>query len=93
MDNDAGVVAVVGLGYVGLQLAVAFGARQRTIGFDLSERKVASYRRGVDPTGEVSDAQLRAARWLSVGCDPAELQAADFIIVAVPTPVDSAHGE
>ena len=91
MDNDAGVVAVVGLGYVGLQLAVAFGARQRTIGFDLSERKVASYRRGVDPTGEVCDAQLRAARWLSVGCDPAELQAADFIIVAVPTPVDSAH--
>ncbi len=85
------VVAVLGLGYVGLSLAVAFGTRQRTIGFDLSERKVASYRRGVDPTGELSDEQMRAATGLSVGCDPAELMQADYIIVAVPTPVDSAH--
>ncbi|MDC8756876.1 nucleotide sugar dehydrogenase [Janthinobacterium fluminis] len=85
------VVAVVGLGYVGLSLAVAFGTRQRTIGFDLSERKVASYRRCIDPTGELSDAQMRAATKLSVGCDPGELALADFIIVAVPTPVDDAH--
>ena len=91
MDSNAGVVAVVGLGYVGLQLAVAFGTRQRTIGFDLSQRKVDSYRRHVDPTGEVSPQQLLAAQWLSVGCDPAELQLADFIVVAVPTPVDNAH--
>ncbi len=95
MDSDAvskdGVVAVVGLGYVGLQLAVAFGTRRRTIGFDLSARKVESYRRHVDPTGEVSHEQLLAAQWLSVGCDPAELEQADFIVVAVPTPVDSAH--
>ena len=89
--GNGGVVAVMGLGYVGLQLAVAFGARQRTIGIDLSQRKVDSYRRHVDPTGEVSGEQLRAAQWLSVGCDPAELQLADFIVVAVPTPVDSAH--
>ena len=85
------VVAVVGLGYVGLSLAVAFGARQRTIGFDLSERKVESYRRWVDPTGELSTEQMRAAKWLSVGTDPAELALADYIVVAVPTPVDSAH--
>ena len=85
------VLAVVGLGYVGLSLAVAFGARQRTIGFDLSQRKVDSYRRGVDPTGEVSEEQMRAAKWLSVGSDPAELALADCIVVAVPTPVDSAH--
>ena len=91
MDSNAGVVAVVGLGYVGLQLAVAFGARRRTIGFDLSQRKVDSYRRHVDPTGEVSGQQLAAAQWLSVGCDPAELQLADYIVVAVPTPVDNAH--
>lgn len=91
MNSDSGVVAVVGLGYVGLQLAVAFGARQRTIGFDLSERKIESYRRFEDPTGEVSYEQLRAAQWLSVGCDPAQLRQADYIIVAVPTPVDSAH--
>ena len=91
MNSDAGVVAVVGLGYVGLQLAVAFGAHQRTIGFDLSERKIESYRRFEDPTGEVSYEQLRAAQWLSVGCDPAQLRQADYIIVAVPTPVDGAH--
>ena len=91
VNHKAGVVAVMGLGYVGLQLAVAFGMRQRTIGIDLSARKVESYRNHIDPTGEVSTEQLRAAQWLSVGCDPAELQLADFIVVAVPTPVDSAH--
>lgn len=85
------VVAVVGLGYVGLSLAVAFGARRRTIGVDLSERKVASYRMGIDPAGEVTAAQFRASRWLEMGCDPAALGEADVIIVAVPTPVDSAH--
>ncbi|OFA00948.1 nucleotide sugar dehydrogenase [Duganella phyllosphaerae] len=85
------VVAVVGLGYVGLSLAVAFGASRRTIGVDLSERKVASYRMGVDPAGEVTAAQFQASRWLEMGCDPATIGAADVIIVAVPTPVDSAH--
>lgn len=85
------VVAVVGLGYVGLSLAVAFGAKRRTIGVDLSARKVASYRRGIDPSGEVSAAQFAAARWLEVGCDPAALAEADYIIIAVPTPVDHAH--
>jgi UDP-N-acetyl-D-glucosamine/UDP-N-acetyl-D-galactosamine dehydrogenase len=85
------VVAVVGLGYVGLPLAAEFGKRQRTIGFDLSQDKVESYRRFVDPTGEVSSEDLRAARQLEVTTDPAALAAADFIIVAVPTPVDSAH--
>ena len=85
------VVAVVGLGYVGLSLAVAFGARRRTIGLDLSARKVANYRLGIDPGGEVSGAQFAAARWLEMGCDPAALAEADYIVVAVPTPVDSAH--
>jgi UDP-N-acetyl-D-galactosamine dehydrogenase len=85
------VVAVVGLGYVGLSLAVSFGTRRRTIGVDLSARKVASYRRGIDPGGEVDAAQFAASRWLEMGCDPAALSEADYIIVAVPTPVDSAH--
>jgi UDP-N-acetyl-D-galactosamine dehydrogenase len=85
------VVAVVGLGYVGLSLAVSFGTRRRTIGLDLSARKVASYRRGVDPGGEVSAQQFAASRWLEMGCDPVALADADYIIVAVPTPVDSAH--
>jgi UDP-N-acetyl-D-galactosamine dehydrogenase len=84
-------VAVVGLGYVGLPLAVEFGKRHRTIGFDLSPEKVASYRRHIDPTGEVSTEDLRSATLLSVGTDAAALADADFIIVAVPTPVDDAH--
>ena len=84
-------VAVVGLGYVGLPLAVEFGKRHRTIGFDLSADKIASYKRYVDPTGEVSTEELRASTKLAVGSDPAALAEADFIIVAVPTPVDDAH--
>ena len=85
------VVAVVGLGYVGLPLAVEFGKKFKTIGYDLSAEKVESYRRFCDPTGEVSTADLQAATQLSVSTDPATLKDADFIIVAVPTPVDQAH--
>ncbi|MCC6472231.1 MAG: nucleotide sugar dehydrogenase [Burkholderiales bacterium] len=84
-------VAVVGLGYVGLPLAVEFGRSRRTIGFDLSPEKVDSYRRHVDPTGEVSSDDLRAAMHLTVTTDPAAMAEADFIVVAVPTPVDTAH--
>jgi len=85
------VVAVVGLGYVGLPLAVEFGKKRNTIGFDLSQAQVENYRRFVDPTGEVSSEDLRAASTLTVTTDPGALAQADFIIVAVPTPVDSAH--
>ena len=85
------VVAVVGLGYVGLPLAVEFGKKGRTIGYDLSRTKVESYKRYIDPTGEVSTDDLRAARELVVTSDPAELSGADYIVVAVPTPVDLAH--
>jgi UDP-N-acetyl-D-galactosamine dehydrogenase len=84
-------VAVVGLGYVGLPLAVAFGCKFRTIGFDLSSKKIEAYRRGVDPTGEVEPADLTAAKQLEVTDDASRLKEADFIVVAVPTPVDDAH--
>ncbi len=85
------VVAVVGLGYVGLPLAVEFGKKFETIGFDLSIEKVESYKNFVDPTGEVSSDDLRAATRLVVTTDPSALKKADFVIVAVPTPVDDAH--
>ena len=85
------VVAVVGLGYVGLPLAVEFGKKRRTIGYDLSRTKVESYKRYIDPTGEVSPEDFRAADELLVTSDPAELSRADYIVVAVPTPVDLAH--
>ncbi len=84
-------IAVVGLGYVGLPLAVEFGKKYPTIGFDLSTEKIEHYRRFVDPTGEVRSEDLRAATQLTVGTDPSALAAADFVVVAVPTPVDIAH--
>lgn len=84
-------IAVVGLGYVGLPLAVEFGKKFRTIGFDLSVEKIESYKRFIDPTGEVSSEDLKAATMLEVGTNPAALKEADFVIVAVPTPVDDAH--
>jgi UDP-N-acetyl-D-galactosamine dehydrogenase len=81
-------IAVVGLGYVGLPLAVEFGKKFRTIGFDLSAEKIESYKRYVDPTGEVSSEDLKAATLLEVGTNPAALihgvhQA--FIVLGVMT--------
>jgi UDP-N-acetyl-D-glucosamine/UDP-N-acetyl-D-galactosamine dehydrogenase len=84
-------VAVIGLGYVGLPLAVEFGKKYRTIGFDLSEQKIGAYRRHVDPTGELSTDELKAATRLEVTTSPVALREADFLVVAVPTPVDNAH--
>ncbi|THF65524.1 nucleotide sugar dehydrogenase [Pseudothauera nasutitermitis] len=84
-------IAVIGLGYVGLPLAVEFGKQYKTLGVDLSAAKVASYRDFIDPTGEVSGDDLRAAGGLSCHTDAAVIREADFIVVAVPTPVDEAH--
>ena len=84
-------VAVVGLGYVGLPLAVEFGKQFATVGFDLSAAKVEAYRKGLDPTGEVTREQLAAATRLECTTDAGQLRHADFVIIAVPTPVDDAH--
>ena len=87
-------VAVIGLGYVGLPLAVEFGKRYRTIGFDLSTTKIEAYRKFIDPTGEVSSDELKQVirqGGLEPTYDPEDLADADFLIVAVPTPVDSAN--
>jgi UDP-N-acetyl-D-glucosamine/UDP-N-acetyl-D-galactosamine dehydrogenase len=83
-------IAVIGLGYVGLPLVVEFGKRQRTIGFDIAKAKVAACQRGSDPSRELSDAEVQAARHAVYTDDPALLAEADVIIVAVPTPVDEA---
>lgn len=85
------VVAVIGLGYVGLPLVVEFGKTMRTIGFDISVSKVESCVRGVDPSRELTDAEVQAATFAEYTADPARLGEADIIIVAVPTPVDDAH--
>jgi UDP-N-acetyl-D-galactosamine dehydrogenase len=85
------VIGVVGLGYVGLPLAIEFGKRFETIGIDLSADKIAAYRQGYDPTGEVAGSDFEAAARLTLTTDPAQLARADYIIVAVPTPIDAAH--
>ena len=84
-------VAVVGLGYVGLPVAVAFGKHRRTIGYDLSKRRVENLKHMVDTTGEVSTADLIEARYLKPTAHATDLQHADFIIVAVPTPINAAR--
>jgi UDP-N-acetyl-D-galactosamine dehydrogenase len=84
-------IAIIGLGYVGLPLAVQFGKKFQTIGYDLSAIKVAAYNNYVDPTGEVSPEEFRTATRLECTTDPCRLASADFLIVAVPTPVDAAH--
>ncbi|MCA3018494.1 MAG: nucleotide sugar dehydrogenase [Rhodocyclaceae bacterium] len=84
-------IGIVGLGYVGLPLAVAFGRVRSTIGFDVSTQKIESYRRGTDPTGEVSPAELTAATQLTYTANASDLAAVDIIIVAVPTPVTDAR--
>ncbi len=81
-------VAVVGLGYVGLPLAVAFGQKIKTIGFDISEEKIGSYRSGIDPTGEVREDGFKQAVHLEFSNDPSDIGQADLVIVAVPTPID-----
>ena len=87
----ARTIAVIGLGYVGLPLAVEFGKRHPTFGFDNSPARLHALRNGTDPSGEISVESLGSAVHLSFHDDPAVLRSADFIIVAVPTPVDDAH--
>src|SRR5438874_12661084 len=84
-------VAVVGLGYVGLPVAVAFGRERPTIGYDLSKKRIENLRHHVDATGEVASAELLEARQLRATCYPADLAPADFIVVAVPTPINAAR--
>ena len=84
-------VAIVGLGYVGLPLAVAFGRKRRTIGLDLNEEKLAHYRAGTDPSGEVEPEQLAQSTSLEFTSDAARLAEANIIIVVVPTPIDAAR--
>jgi UDP-N-acetyl-D-glucosamine/UDP-N-acetyl-D-galactosamine dehydrogenase len=84
-------LAVIGLGYVGLPLVVEFGKQMRTIGFDIATQKVQACQRGTDPSRELSDEEVQAAKHAIYTDDPALLAEADVIIVAVPTPVDEAH--
>src|SRR3990167_5070631 len=87
IKNGTEKIAVVGLGYVGFPLAVEFGKVAKTIGFDLSRRRVGELKRGYDSTNEIASEEIKAAKHLKLTTDPRELKQARFIIVAVPTPI------
>ena len=84
-------IAIIGLGYVGIQLATAFGRSRRTVGFDVDRAKLDQYRAGVDPSGELTAQALSRASELFLTSNPDDLIGAKFMIIAVPTPVDSAN--
>lgn len=84
--NKEEKIAVVGLGYVGMPIAVEFAKHVTTIGFDINVQKVNAYINGIDPTKEVGDNEIRNSR-VQWTYDEAKLKEAKFIIVAVPTPV------
>ena len=85
------IIAIIGLGYVGLPLALEFGKNHETIGFDIKASLVANCLKGLDYTGEVSDDDFKAATHFTATTDPTAIAAADIIIVAVPTPINEAH--
>ena len=87
-EQSTATVCVVGLGYVGLPVAVEFGKLRPTVGYDLSTKKVHSLKQHFDATGEVSADELRQATQLECTDNPEKIREADFIIVAVPTPVE-----
>ena len=85
--NKQATIALVGLGYVGLPLAAAFGRKAKVIGFDISTRKIDELRRGVDSTGELSKDEL-ASTQIDLTDQPSRLKEAGFLVVTVPTPID-----
>jgi len=82
-------IAIVGLGYVGLPIAVAFGKKERIIAFDINTNRVSELNRGFDRNSDISSSEFVGGK-AEYTSDPARLREADFIIVAVPTPVDQA---
>lgn len=89
MNIPDGTLAIIGLGYVGLPLAVEFGKHRQVIGFDIKPDRIAELRAGRDHTREVSPEELAEARHLRLTSDPVDLSAATIFIVTVPTPIDA----
>ncbi|MCI8922405.1 MAG: nucleotide sugar dehydrogenase [Lachnospiraceae bacterium] len=83
-------LSLVGLGYVGMPIAVAFARKIKVVGFDLNEKKIALYKSGIDPTKEVGD-EMIGSTTVEFTADPSKLREAKFHIVAVPTPVNDDH--
>ena len=88
--NGEEKISLVGLGYVGMPIAVAFAKKVKVVGFDLNEKKIELYKSGIDPTNEVGD-EVISKTAVEFTCDETKLKEARFHIVAVPTPVNSDH--
>ena len=91
MSDPEARICVIGLGYVGLPLAVAFGQQRPTLGFDISADRITELRGGRDRTGEIATDDLTGAGQLSFTSDPSEIAGCTIFIVTVPTPVDASH--
>ncbi|MBI4846593.1 MAG: nucleotide sugar dehydrogenase [Candidatus Omnitrophica bacterium] len=87
IKNKTAKIAVVGLGYVGLPLAVEFGKIVKTIGFDLNKKRIKDLQGSTDTNGETSQEELKSVKFLDVTAEPKRLKKAKFIIIAVPTPI------
>ena len=83
-------LSLVGLGYVGMPIAVAFARKIKVVGFDLNEKKIELYKNGIDPTNEVGNEVIKNTT-VDFTADPSKLREAKFHIVAVPTPVNDGH--
>ena len=88
--NKEEKISLVGLGYVGIPIAVAFAKKVDVIGYDLNEKKIELYKSGIDPTLEVGDEAIKATT-VEFTSDETKLRDAKFHIVAVPTPVNDDH--
>lgn len=88
--NGEEKISLVGLGYVGMPIAVAFARKVKVVGFDLNEKKIELYKNGIDPTKEVGNDVIKNTN-VEFTADPAKLREAKFHIVAVPTPVNDDH--
>ncbi|GAB3123539.1 Vi polysaccharide biosynthesis UDP-N-acetylglucosamine C-6 dehydrogenase TviB [Novispirillum itersonii] len=91
MGHDVKKIAVIGLGYVGLPLAVEFGKQRSVVGFDINQARIAELRSGQDGTLEVPPEELAEAAHLTYSSDRADLADCDIFIVTVPTPIDQAN--
>ena len=88
MKKNSKNIVVVGLGYVGLPLAISFAKKANVIGFDYNSKKIELYKKGIDVTNEVGDEELQKTK-MKFTDNPSDIKKGEFIIVAVPTPVDS----
>ena len=91
MNLNNSKIAIIGLGYVGLPLAIEFGKQRPVLGFDINTTRIAELQSGIDHTLETSPEELAASKQLSFSSTQADLKICQIFIVTVPTPVDLAN--